>query len=107
MAALIRQGKLCRQCSGKKCNDIGTEAEPIDIECPACNGGGCDQCDEGYYRVIGCPNGYCGDMKRAIPLIDLFNKGMAPVAGGVLDQAAWFIDAVRVFEHEESLAKAD
>lgn len=40
-------------------------------------------------------------------LIDLFEKGLPPVTGGVLDQAAWFIEASKVFANEEILAKAE
>lgn len=35
-------------------------------------------------------------MIDAANLIDLFNKGMPPVAGGSLDQTAWFIEAVQI-----------
>jgi len=38
-------------------------------------------------------------------LIELFKKGLPPVAGGSLDQAAWFIEAAATLEREDNLAK--
>ncbi len=77
------------------------------MECPACDGEGCEECDDGQYKVIGCPNAYCREVIPAVNMVDLFEKGLPPIAGGVLDQAAWFIDCVRVFANEESLARAE
>lgn len=78
------------------------------IECVSCSGEGCKYCDNtGEFRVIGCPNKFCSDMVPAIGLIELFNRGLPPVSGGVLDQSAWFIEAVQRLKLEEQLAKAD
>lgn len=57
--------------------------------------------------MTGCPNAFCRGLGQTITLIDLFGKGMPPVAGGVLDQSAWFIEAARLLEHEENLIKAE
>ncbi len=46
-------------------------------------------------------------MAPAIELMDLYAKGLPPVAGGTLDQAAWFIRAARYSEHQENLIKAE
>jgi hypothetical protein len=40
-----------------------------------------------------------------VQLIDLFEKGLPPIAGGTLDQAVWFLEAVKVLHNEEALAK--
>jgi hypothetical protein len=87
--------------------DEGTETEPIEIECPACNGGGCDECKEGSIIVLGCPNQYCKEVIPAIRLFDLFDKGMAPVAGGALDQSAMFLEAATILERDEAKIKAE
>lgn len=43
-----------------------------------------------------CPYSYIDtDLASAIQLADLFEKGIPPVAGGVLDQAKQFIDFCR------------
>lgn len=41
-------------------------------------------------------------MVTAIDMIDLFGKGLPPRTGGVLDQAASFVQAARFFEGEEN-----
>lgn len=104
---MIRQGKLCKYCTGKTCKDIPTEFEPIEIECPACHGDGCDKCNDGEFRLEQCPNKYCSDMYDPITLFELFAKGLPPITGGVLDQSAWFINAEQYFRQQEQLAKAD
>lgn len=104
---MIRQGLLCRSCTGNECRDKGTESEPIDIECPSCSGEGCDECNRGLVRIDGCPQSYCRDMAYTVRLADLFDKGLPPVAGGSLDQSAWFLDAVGIFRYDESQVKAE
>jgi hypothetical protein len=46
-------------------------------------------------------------MIPAINLIDLFGKGVLPVAGGALDQSAWFLEAASVMGHEDAAMKAE
>jgi hypothetical protein len=104
---MIRQGVLCLHCSDKECKDKGNDAEPIEIECVVCNGTGCDECTEGVYRVEGCPNQYCSGLTQFVELVDLFDEGLPPVAGGALDQSASFIEASRRFKSEEQRAKAE
>lgn len=98
---------MCRTCTDSTCRDAGSESEPIEIECPACNGHGCDQCDEGSVSVTTCPNKYCREMAPLITLADLFAKGLPPVGGGVLDQAAWFLHAAQILERDEDTIKAE
>jgi hypothetical protein len=52
--------------------------------------------------ILGCPNKYCASVVRLAKLADLFEKGLPPVAGGALDQSAWFIDAVQVLAADEA-----
>jgi hypothetical protein len=88
-----------------RCRDLGTDAEPIEIDCPQCGGEGCKECENGSFKVIGCPNQFCREVTGTIELIELFKKGLPPVAGGSLDQAAWFIEAAAMMEREDNLAK--
>lgn len=101
--ALLRGGMLCRGCSQKKC------AEDVDqgfeIECPLCAGDGCDECENGYLLLKGCPNDLCRDFAAALPIIDLMEKGIMPVAGGSLDQSAWLIDAARQYRNDMVLVE--
>ncbi len=86
---------------------MGTPSEPISIECGQCNGAGCDQCDDGYTDILGCPQRECSSIVDAVELIDLFRKGLPPVSGGTLDQSVWFLDAARILENEEAKLKAE
>jgi hypothetical protein len=107
VAALIRQGKLCKRCSDKGCKDLGTELEPIEIECPICQGVGCDQCNQGQWKLSGCPNQFCKPVVDLVGLCDLYERGLPPVQGGSLDQAAWFLDAAARLKHEENLLRIE
>lgn len=75
------------------------------MQCPSCNGTGCKDCDGGYFDFDGCPNTYCSGAIDAIDLFDLFEKGLPPVSGGMLDQAASFIGAAQYFGNEERRVK--
>jgi hypothetical protein len=104
---MIRQGLLCRNCSDKECRDIGSDQEPIEIECPQCRGQGCSECNQGSVAVQGCPNQYCRSMIDVVGLCDLYERGLPPIAGGALDQAAWFLEAANRLKHEEQTLKAE
>lgn len=107
MAALIRQGRLCKNCKSE-CADLGTEIEPISVECATCNGTGCDDCDRGYFKIEGCPSEYCNEMSPAIEIADWINeKQILPIAGGLLDQSNWILDAARRLRIEDGMARAD
>jgi hypothetical protein len=99
---MIRMGALCRQCTSKQCNP---DYQHADIECPSCNGRGCDECNMGLIRLGKCPNKDCSDMYQVIQLADLFEKGIMPIQGGALDQSSWFVDAVSYLKSEESRAR--
>lgn len=44
---------------------------------------------------------------RAIRMADLMKQGLPPVAGGVLDQSAWFVSFYEVFRSEQNRAEAE
>jgi hypothetical protein len=99
---MIRGGMLCRYCTRGKCNDISTKENLLEIECPSCNGLGCNECSkDGTFAIDGCPNAFCRSIVNSIDLIDMLGKGMPPVAGGMLDQSVSFIHAAHFFEQEE------
>jgi hypothetical protein len=95
-------GVLCRDCSDRQCHDKGTEQEPIEMQCPCCNGEGCSECQMGMIQIIGCPNRYCSTVADVVRMSEFFDKGLPPVAGGLLDQSAWFLDAVSVLRRDEA-----
>jgi hypothetical protein len=57
------------------------------------------------FAIDGCPNNYCSPVVRSLTLFDLFEKGLPPVAGGVMDQSNSFIEAAQFFESEERRVK--
>lgn len=102
-AAFIRCGKLCGKCSLKHCADD----KDIELKCPICNGHGCEHCKGGWFEVPGCVQRFVSPMLPAIRMADAYHKGFLPVAGGVLDQSASFIEFVSQLEYEDALAKRD
>lgn len=73
------------------------------LTCAACGGVGCGDCDGGQVTVVGCP---LDQVPRAVWSVleaaGLLEQGLAPVAGGLLDQAAGFLDAARQISAEKS-----
>lgn len=98
---------LCRSCTRGECRSQGTEQEPVEIECPVCDGSGCDECEEGFFTLTQCPNTFCNSVVTTLDVIDMWNKGLPPVAGGVLDQSASFVKAVHWFDAEERKVRND
>ena len=86
-----------------------TETSSVEIACPTCNETGCNDCGEsGYVKITDCPK-RCIEpsLLRAIRLADLMKQGLPPVAGGVLDQSAWFISFYEAFRSENNWAEAE
>ncbi len=76
----------------------------MELTCPICNGAGCDECDDGFTIMTDCPLLYIGnDASMYMRFTRLFDKGMPPIAGGVLDQANKFIEAVEYISQQEAL----
>ena len=79
------------------------------LGCPACGGAGCEMCNEtGEIPLQGCPMDYVtGDIAMVMELADFYEKGLPPVAGGVLDQAANFVMACRYIWQLRAMYKAE
>lgn len=106
IACLIAAGKLCRDC---KAGDLCPSPEKtVEVDCPQCDGAGCRACgDVGFYELTSCarrkvPRGIWPVLKFA----ELMDKGLPPVAGGVLDQDAWFVAAYGFVLSEKSRLEA-
>lgn len=78
------------------------------IECPICKGTGkgvtlspekslpCPHCQDGQFIIPGCPQTYIGsEIAGAANLASMCGQGDWPVAGGLLNQAAWFVEFKR------------
>ena len=98
---MIRCGELCLSCHGQ-CRDIVTEEDYALIDCPHCNGEQCEKCGgEGTFRLSQCPRSYVdASMTDVVNIAALASKGSYPVAGGTLDQSAWFIQAMQTLESD-------
>ena len=69
---------------------------------------GCDECEAGRWDVLECPIKYVTeDIWDCIRYARLFEKGLPPIAGGVLDQAGCFVRACEMIWQEERHWKAE
>ena len=70
-------------------------------QCDACGG-------RGYVEIQGCPRKSVGwEMTQAINLASYASKGFLPVAGGILDQSAWFVDVWTTLDGEQNKIDAE
>lgn len=58
-------------------------------------------------NIVGCPSQYCKPVNDVVRLCELFDKGILPVAGGALDQSAWFLAAQRQFRIDDLTMSAE
>lgn len=81
--------------------------EPWFIECPLCVDG-CDYCDDGEIHFHRCPtHEMSGEEMEIISTWGLLREHKTwPVAGGLDDQAAWFVEAVRFLDQEAAAFRA-
>lgn len=90
---MIAAGKLCRDCKRKDLCPSGDNTTEVD--CPCCNAVGCKECDgNGWLELTSCARKQVPrDVWETLTYCEWAEKGHLPVAGGVLDQSRWFIDA--------------
>ena len=72
-----------------------------EIECPMCDATGCHHCDGGYFVVDECPSNYIGEELIADMQITAATDHHLPVAGGLLDQSAWYLELRQTMQREE------
>jgi hypothetical protein len=73
------------------------------LTCAACGGVGCGECTDGQITIVGCPLEQVPTAVWAVlEAAGLLEQGLAPVAGGLLDQAAGFLDAARLISAEKT-----
>jgi len=87
-----------------------SETLPVKIRCVLCNDGGvedCPQCDgSGQMKITECPEKLItDDIWEAIEASSFWEKGIPPVAGGMLDQTHIFIMAARIIISEQQYWK--
>lgn len=81
----------------------------VTFPCPDCGGQGCEPCNAtGMIDITQCPFEWIDDdVWEAMEFADLYEKGLPPIAGGALDQAAVFVDACRFIWQEEAVWKRE
>lgn len=79
-----------------------TPEQPAEIECPSCAGDGCDECQDGYFAISECPQRFIGsELVDDIRIVSASDHHL-PVAGGILDQSAWWFDLKETLRREEN-----
>ena len=83
------------------------EQHPAEVECPCCNGVGCKDCDGGSYVVSTCPSQYIGSELISDIQVVSASEYHLPIAGGLLDQSAWWFELRQLLKSEESLIQSE
>lgn len=87
MAALLACGELCRGC-GQTCVDMPSESNVIEIES--------SEDRSQFWKLTECPKRFTRDIVDAVNAAQLADSHL-PVAGGTLDQSAWWIALWQTF----------
>jgi hypothetical protein len=75
--------------------------QPAEIQCPVCEGDGCNHCSGGWYEITECPSKYIGtELIDDIRIVTASEQHL-PVAGGLLDQSAWWFELRQSLQAEE------
>jgi hypothetical protein len=70
-------------------------------------GGECEYCEDGYFKVTECPTKYIGqELIQDIHLIGATDQHL-PVAGGLLDQSAWWFELRNLLKLEEHRVESE
>lgn len=68
----------------------------------------CEHCVKGVFELTECPRSFVGEeMTQAINLTAMCGKGDWPIAGGLLDQSAWFISLKQAMQQERNNIQAE
>lgn len=68
-----------------------------------CGGDGkdCEHCEDGYFKITQCPSTFIGqDLISDIQIVSASETHL-PVAGGLLDQSAWWFELRSLLRSEE------
>ena len=72
-----------------------------------CSGDGCEDCEDGCFSVTECPSKYIGQELISDIEIVTASEQHLPVAGGLLDQSAWWFELKRILASEENLIQQE
>jgi len=99
---MVRYGLICKHCEGY--DRCGVKERTWSIPCIVCDDAGCQACGQRGEELFNtCPlDMVTADVWEAIDLAILMEKGLTPLAGGVLDQTANFLVAARTIYSEKA-----
>ena len=72
-----------------------------------CAGHGCEHCSHGTYLVTECPSKFIGQSLLHDIAVITSSEHHLPVAGGILDQSAWWIELRQALRNEEALIESE
>jgi hypothetical protein len=94
---------LCKSCKGS-CED----SEGVEINCPSCNGSGCEQCNNGRFQVKGCPKQEIdATTLQTLEFSEWIEKGFLPSEGGLLNQSASLMAHCKAYGNEVNRIEAE
>lgn len=66
----------------------------MEEDCPSCHKRGCKECGgTGRFVIDKCPREFVGSaFNDLFRYAAMFERGLPPIAGGVLDQSPWFLE---------------
>lgn len=96
--------RICVGCRPGCCED-SKRGELRAIKCAECDGLGCQECHDGKFYLSGCAHDQVDGMQRFAQFARLYEQGALPVAGGIVDQAWSFVDAVDYWLRDMSVAR--
>ena len=68
------------------------------IACTNCREAGCEHCENGYVVYRQCPpQTLPQDMYSSVAEAEMLDAGILPVAGGLHDQDAYFVEFAKLF----------
>lgn len=75
----------------------------MEIECVACNGSGCKNCNNGFFTIDQCPKRLVDNQTIDVfRLSDSKKEGVLAVGGGYLDQSASLMEAISYYDSDVS-----
>lgn len=78
------------------------------MTCTICEGAGCDECKQtGNMLITECGRKATRHLVSAVNMAMHAAKGTLPVAGGILDQSAWFVALWNAFDNDMAMIRKE
>ena len=94
---MLAQGELCRGC-GRECIDKPTDLGSLEIQ---------DVSDPSKtWSLTQCPRQFTAEIVDAVNLAQIAERHL-PIAGGILDQSAWWVDCYMALKSDMNQIETD